>query len=205
MSRFDKRLNNLRTERHLSVMSDVTQLLVDWSRGEKAALEQLFPVVYQELRHLAANLLCRERSDHTLQPTALVHEAYLKLIDQQRVEWQSRAQFFALSAQIMRNILVDHARKNLAEKRGGGAKKISLEDVVTQSQMRAAELIALDDALAELAKLDRRKSQIIELRYFGGLNIEEIESIIGVSAATIRRDLRFAEAWLYKQMVNFDF
>ncbi|MDQ4123626.1 MAG: sigma-70 family RNA polymerase sigma factor [Acidobacteriota bacterium] len=181
-------------------MSNITQLLLNWSQGEKAALEQLFPVVYNELRHQAANLLSRERREHTLQPTALVHEAYLKLVDQEKVEWQNRAQFFALSAQIMRNILVDHARKNLAEKRGGGAKKISLEDVVTQSRAGAAELVALDEALEELAKLDRRKSQIIELRYFGGLNIEEIESVIGVSAATIRRDMRFAEAWLYKQM-----
>ena len=180
--------------------SDVTQLLLDWSNGEASALEKLLPVVYDELRRLAAHLLSRERSDHTLQPTALVHEAYLKLIDQQQVEWQNRAQFFALSAQIMRNILVDYARKNMAGKRGGGARKISLEDVITQSTERAEELVVLDEALQELAKFDARKSRIIELRYFGGLNLEEIEEVVGISIATIRRDMRFAEAWLYKRM-----
>lgn len=163
-------------------------------------MEKLLPVVYDELRRLAARLLSRERSDHTLQPTALVHEVYLKLIDQQKVEWQNRAQFFALSAKLMRNILVDYARKNLAEKRGGGARKISLEDVVTQSIGHTTELVALDEALEELAKFDDRKSRIIELRYFGGLSLEEIEEVVGISVATIRRDMRFAEAFLYRTM-----
>lgn len=180
--------------------NDVTQLLLDWSNGESAALEKLLPVVYDELRTLAARLLSRERTDHTLQPTALVHEVYLKLIDQQKVEWQNRAQFFGLSAKLMRNILVDHARKTAAEKRGGGARKVSLEDVVTQSAGHTAELVALDEALEELAKFDARKSRIIELRYFGGLSLEEIEEIVGISIATIRRDMRFAEAFLYRTM-----
>lgn len=184
--------------------SDVTQLLLDWSNGEAAALEKLLPVVYDELRRLAACLLSRERSDHTLQPTALVHEAYLKLVDQQKVEWQNRAQFFGLSAKMMRNILVDYARKTAAEKRGGGMQKVSLEDVITQSAERAEELVALDEALDELAGFDARKSRIIELRYFGGLSLEEIEEVVGVSIATIRREMRFAEAWLYKRMSDFD-
>jgi len=182
---------------------DVTQLLLDWSRGEKAALERLLPAVYDELRRMAAGLLRRERPDHTLQPTALVHEAYLKLVDQTRVEWENRAQFFALSAQVMRNILVDHARKNLAEKRGGGAQKITLEMVISEAGQRSAELVALDEALQELAEFDERKSKIIELRYFGGLSLEEIASVLGISIATIRRDMRLAEAWLYREMSNF--
>jgi len=183
---------------------DVTQLLLDWSNGEATALEKLLPVVYDELRRLAARLLSRERNDHTLQPTALVHEVYLKLIDQQKVEWQNRAQFFALSAKLMRNILVDHARKSQAEKRGGGARKVSLEDVVTQSIGHTTELVALDEALQELAIFDERKSRIIELRYFGGLSLEEIEKVIGISIATIRRDMRFAEAFLYRIMQGED-
>lgn len=180
--------------------SDVTQLLLDWSNGEKTALEKLLPAVYDELRRMAAGMLRRERADHTLQPTALVHEAYLKLINQEKVQWQSRAQFFALSANIMRNILVDHARRNLTEKRGAGAQKISLENLITQSISRAADLVALDESLAELAKFDERKAKIIELRYFGGLSLEEIESVTNLSIATIRRDMRFAEAWLCKPM-----
>ena len=180
--------------------AEITQILHDWNDGDAEAGERLLPFVYQELKRNARFLMLRERSDHTLQPTALVHEAYLKLIDQQQVEWQNRAQFFALSAQIMRNILVDYARKNMAGKRGGGARKISLEDVITQSTERAEELVVLDEALQELAKFDARKSRIIELRYFGGLNLEEIEEVVGISIATIRRDMRFAEAWLYKRM-----
>ncbi|MBS1797787.1 MAG: sigma-70 family RNA polymerase sigma factor [Acidobacteria bacterium] len=179
---------------------DVTKLLLDWSNGEKSAVDRLLPIVYNELRRVAANLIRNERDDHTLQPTALVHEAYLKLIGQEDVKWDSRVQFFAFSARVMRNILVDHARTRLREKRGGNLQKISLDELVSASGEKSKELVALDDALTELAKFDERKSRIIELRYFGGLSLEEIEKVLKISAATIRRDMRFAEAWLYKQM-----
>lgn len=180
--------------------SDVTKLLLDWSKGEEKAMEQLLPIVYDELRKLAGSMLRGERNEHTLQPTALVHEAYLKLIDQADVQWDSRSQFFAFSAKIMRNILVDHARKKLTRKRGGGQRNISLEEVISQSADNSEELIALDEALTALADFDERKSRIIELRYFGGLSLKEIESIMKISPATIRRDMRFAEAWLFKNM-----
>ncbi|CAN5685534.1 sigma-70 family RNA polymerase sigma factor [soil metagenome] len=180
---------------------DVTQLLLDWSDGDETAVDKLLPVVYDELRHLAARFLRQERTDHTLQPTALVHEAYLRLVNQQQVEMKNRAQFFGLAAQVMRNILVSHARQHLSAKRGDGARKVSLEDVTGgYTNERAAELVALDDALQELEKFDSRKSRIVQLRYFGGLSLEEIEAVVGVSAATIRRDLRMAEVWLYKSM-----
>lgn len=180
---------------------DVTQLLLDWSDGDETAVDKLLPVVYDELRCLAARFLQHERSDHTLQPTALVHEAYLRLVNQQHVEMKNRAQFFGLAAQVMRNILVSHARQYLSTKRGAAARKVSLDDVTSGfSNERAAELVRLDEALRELEKFDSRKSQIIQLRYFGGLSLEEIESIAQISAATIRRDLRMAEAWLYKSM-----
>ncbi len=179
---------------------DVTRLLLDWSNGDREALGRLMPVVYEELRRLAARYLSRERPDHTLQPTALVHEAYLQLVDQRAVQWQGRAQFFGLAAQVMRNILVDHARSHRAVKRGSGARRLSLEEATVYSTERAADLIALDEAMQELAKLDRRKSHIIELRYFGGLDLEEIGEVLNISAATIRRDMRMAEAWLHRRM-----
>ncbi len=183
------------------MINDVTQLLLDWSDGDESAVNKLLPVVYDELHHLAARFLRQERADHTLQPTALVHEAYLRLVNQQHVEMKNRAQFFGLAAQVMRNILVSHARQYLSAKRGEGVRKISLDDVTNcYSNERAAELLALDEALQELEKFDSRKSQIIQLRYFGGLSLEEIEILVGISAATIRRDMRMAEAWLYKSM-----
>lgn len=183
------------------MQQNVTQLLLEWSDGDKTAVDKLLPIVYDELRRLAAGFLKQERPNHTLQPTALVHEAYLRLINQQEVEMQNRAQFFGLAAQAMRNILVSHARQHLSAKRGKGARKLSLEDVTTgYSIERAAELVALDEALQELEKFDPRKSQIVQLRYFGGLSIDEIEAVVGVSPATIRRDLRMAEAWLYKNL-----
>lgn len=178
---------------------DITQFLLDWSDGDKTALDKLLPVVYDELRRLAARFLKHERSDHTLQPTALVHEAYLGLINQQRVEMKDRAQFFGLAAQVMRNILVSHARRHLSAKRGEGARKISLEDITTGYSIdRAAEFVALDEALKELEKFDERKSQVVQFYYFGGLKLEEIAAVIGVSPATIRLDLRLAKSWLYK-------
>ena len=181
--------------------NDVTQLLLDWSDGDESAVDKLLPVVYDELRRLAARFLRQERTDHTLQPTALVHEAYLRLVNQQHVEMKNRAQFFGLASQVMRNILVSHARQYLSAKRGAGAGKISLDDMTNgYTNERAAELVALDEALQELERFDSRKCQIIQLRYFGGLSLEEIEVVVGISAATIRRDLRMAEAWLYKSM-----
>lgn len=180
---------------------DITRLLLEWSAGDKTAVDKLLPIVYNELRRLAAGFFKQEHPDHTLQPTALVHEAYLRLVKQQQVQFQSRAQFFGLAAQVMRNILVSHARKRLAVKRGDKAEKISLEEIMPEySNQRAVELVALDDALQELEKFDSRKSQIVQLRYFGGLSIEEIEAITNISPSTIRRDLRLAEAWLYQTL-----
>jgi RNA polymerase sigma-70 factor, ECF subfamily len=178
----------------------MTQLLQDWSRGDKAALDALSPIVYNELRRLADSYLRRDRQGHTLQPTALVHEAYLKLVDQQTPDWHSRTHFFAFAAKVMRNILVDHARAHRAAKRGGGAAKVPLLEAVSFSEERSAELVALDDALNALADFDERKCKIIELRYFGGLTEEETAKALGISAVTVRRDTRAAEMWLYREM-----
>ena len=180
-------------------MSEVTQLLQDWSDGKREALDELLPLVYDELRRLAHNYLRRERSEHTLQTTALVHEAYLKLIDQHSVDWKNRAQFFALSAQAMRRILLDNARKHISAKRGKG-EKISLEDAPEISIEPDENLIALDSALQELEQLDIRQSKIIELRYFGGLTIEETAEVMKISPATVKREWTFARAWLYQRM-----
>ena len=157
-------------------------------------------IVYKELRKLAATYLQRQRSDHTLQPTALVHEAYMKLIDASQVDWQDRAHFFAVAAQTMRNILVDHARAVAAEKRGGGARKIALDDAVSFSNEHDVDLIALDEALQLLARQDATQSRIIELRFFGGLTIEETAEVLKISPATIKREWAIARAWLYRQM-----
>jgi len=178
----------------------VTQLLVDWSNGNKAALDQLMPLVYQELRRLASHYLRRERSDHTLQSMALVNEAYLRLVDYSNLRWQDRAQFFALSAQLMRRILIDHARSHRYAKRGGGARKVSLDEAAILSEERAADLVALDDALTSLAELDPRKSQVVELRFFGGLTEEETARVLEVSATTVKREWKFARAWLYDRL-----
>ena len=157
-------------------------------------------LVYKELRKLAATYLQRQRSDHTLQPTALVHEAYMKLIDASQVDWQDRAHFFAVAAQTMRNILVDHARAVLAEKRGGGAHKIALDEAVSFSKEQNVDLIALDEALQELARQDATQSRIIELRFFGGLTIEETAHVLNISPATVKREWTMAKAWLFKRM-----
>lgn len=180
-------------------MSEVTQLLHDWSDGKREALDKLLPLVYDELRRLAHNYLRRERSEHTLQTTALVHEAYLKLIDQRSVDWKNRAQFFALSAQAMRRILLDNARKHIAAKRGKG-EKISLDDAAEVSVEMDESLIALDVALQELEAIDEKQSRIIELRYFGGLTIEETAEVLKISPATVKREWTFARAWLYQRM-----
>ena len=179
---------------------NVTRLLIELSKGDRGAVDLLLPVIYDELRKLAANYLRRERPDHTLQPTALVHEAYLRLVDQTRVNWQNRAHFFGVAAQIMRRLLVDHARKHNAEKRGQDFQKLSLDENIDRAVERSSELIALDDALRALAEFDQQKARMVELRYFGGLSIEETADVLGVTPTTIKRHWRFAKAWLHGEM-----
>jgi len=182
-------------------MSDthaVTLLLGEWANGNQRALEELTPLVYKELRQLAASYLRRERPGHTLQPTALVHEAYLRLVDQTSPNWQSRSHFFGVAARLMRQILVDHARRRAAKKRV--APKAPLEQAANLGQDRSRDLVALDASLAALEKIDPRKGKAIELHYFGGLSTEEIGQMLDVSANTVRRDLRMAEAWLHQEM-----
>ena len=182
--------------------SQITGLLVDWSNGDQTALDKLLPLVEQELHRLAHIHMRRENRDHTLQTTALVNEAYLRLIDQNKTRWQNRAHFFAIAATIMRRILLNYARDQHREKRGGKAVQISLSKVSIASFGLPEELIALDEALQRLASEDERKSRVVELRYFGGLEIEEIAEVLGVSAITVMRDWRFAKAWLKRKMVN---
>jgi RNA polymerase sigma factor (TIGR02999 family) len=177
---------------------EVSQLLAEWSKGNSSALEELTPLVYRELRQLAASYLRRERLGHTLQPTALVHEAYLRLVDQSQPNWQNRAHFYGVAARLMRQILVDHARRKQADKRAG--LKVSLEEAVSFGRERSRELIALDNGLNALEKIDSRKCKAVELRYFGGLSMEEVAQSLEVSTVTVRRDLRMAEAWLHRQM-----
>ena len=175
---------------------EITQLLINWRHGDKAALDQLMPLVYEELRRLARGFMGRERSDHTLQTSALINEAYLRLVDQDDPNWQNRAHFFAVAAQIMRHILIDHARAYAYEKRGAGAHKVGLDEVMVFSEGRARELVALDEALTRLTTLDPRKSRIIELRFFGGLNIDETAEVMELSPTTVQREWRAAKAWL---------
>jgi RNA polymerase sigma-70 factor, ECF subfamily len=183
---------------------DITGMLMAWSRGDRAALERLTPLVYGELKRLAESYLRRERGAHTLQPTALVHEAYLKLIDQHHVEWQNRAHFFGIAAQAMRRILVDRARERLAEKRGSGEARLSLDEALDVSERRDDQLVALDDALQTLAALDPQKCRVVELKYFGGLSLEEMAEILGISRATVVREWRMAKAWLYGELNQRD-
>lgn len=180
--------------------NDITRLLLNWSHGDKAALEQLVPLVHAELRRLARHYMGRENPGHTLQTSALINEAYIRLVDQQNVPWQNRAHFFAVSAQVMRHILIDHARSHAYAKRGGGAPKVPFDEAIAVSENRANELIALDDALNILASLDPRKSQIIELRFFGGLSIEETAEALKISPITVTREWRSAKAWLGREM-----
>ena len=181
---------------------EVTQVLVDWSKGDQNAPERLMPLVYEELRKLARNYLQRERSDHTLQATGLVHEAYLRLVDQSSMSWQNRAHFFAVAAQVMRRILVDHARAHRAEKRGGEREKIEFDEALAPSGEKAVDLIALDDALQDLVTFDSRQSRIVELRFFGGLTNEEIGDVLGISPRTIKREWRLAKAWLRREIMK---
>jgi RNA polymerase sigma factor (TIGR02999 family) len=176
----------------------VTDWLLELGRGDKAGLDQMLPVLYDELHRLAEAYLRREDPGHTLQPTALVHEAYLRLIDQRRVDWRNRAQFLGVAAGIMRRILVDHARGRAAQKRGGGAEAVSLSLVEAPSGRPEVELIALEQALEQLTARDPRKAQVVELKFFGGLSAREIAEVMGISDATVEREWTFAKAWLYK-------
>ncbi len=185
---------------HQEGQRDITQLLLDWRNGDQQALERLTPLVYDELRRLAARFLRREREGHTLNATALINEAYLQLIGQQELDWQNRAHFIGVAAHLMRNILVDHARAHIAAKRGKGAQPLPLDEAREVSSQAPPDVIALDEALKDLAKHDTRKCRIIELRYFGGLSMEEIAEVTSLSVATLRRDLRMAEAWLGRQI-----
>ena len=176
----------------------ITRLLVDWRDGDKTALVRLVPLVYREMRRLAGYYMRRQRADHTLQTSALINEAYLRLIDHKNMRWENRAHFYAVAAQAMRRILVDHARSRGYQKRGGGALKVSFDEAVVGAEERAAELIALDDALKDLAAIDPRKCQIVELRYFGGLSVDETAEVVGVSSVTVMREWRSAKGWLLR-------
>lgn len=178
----------------------VTKLLVAWGKGSKEALDLLTPIVYDELRHLAASYLRGERSAATLQPTALVHEAYLRLLAQSLPDWQSRSHFFGVAAQLMRQILVDHARQHSSAKRGGGAQRVTLDEAFCFAHEKGADVIALDDALNALAEIDPRKAKVIELRFFGGCSVEETAQALDVSVATVGREQRLAEAWLHREL-----
>lgn len=178
----------------------VTQLLVAWSDGQEEALEQLMPIVETELRRIAHNYMRREKTNHTLQTTALVNEAYLKLIDQRDVQWQNRAHFFALSANIMRRILLNYARDRVADKRGGGAEHLPIDDVTVMTEEKSVELIALDQALNKLARFDLTKSRIVELRFFGGLTIEETAEALDIAPVTVSVNWRLAKAWLTREL-----
>jgi RNA polymerase sigma factor (TIGR02999 family) len=179
---------------------NITQILQDLSAGDRRAADRLFPFVYDELRRLAAAYFSRERRDHTLQPTALVHEAYLRLIDQKSVEWQNRAHFFGVAANMMRRILVDHARAKATEKHGGSRTRITLDKSVSFQQKNDVDLVAIDEALTILAELDETQSQIVELRFFGGLTIEETAEVLKISPATVKREWAMAKAWLYDRL-----
>jgi RNA polymerase sigma-70 factor (ECF subfamily) len=180
----------------MTVPSDITELLIAWSEGDKAALEQLMPLIERDLHRIARNYMSRENPGHTLQTTALVNEAYFRLVGQKKVRWQNRAHFFGIAARIMRRILLNYARDRGRVKRGGGAAQVSLSEVAVVGEERSVELIALDEAMERLATFDERKCRVVELRYFGGLSVEEIAEVLGVSVATVNRDWTAAKAWL---------
>jgi RNA polymerase sigma-70 factor, ECF subfamily len=187
---------------HIKHQHQITQLLAEWSEGNQSALDELYPLVYEELHRLARRYMSRERKGHTLQTTALINEAYVRLVDQRNVHWANRSHFFAISAQIMRRILIDHARRHAYAKRGGGAQQVSLEEVATVARDLGSDLLRLDEALRTLAEMDPRRSQVVELRYFGGLNNEEIAGVLKVSENTVTRDWNMARAWLYQQLTG---
>ena len=177
--------------------NQVTRLLVNWQHGDREALDQLMPLVYHELRRLAASYLNKERQNHTLQPTALIHEAYLRMVEQEMPDWKNRAHFFGVAARLMRQILVDHARTQKASKRGGEQQKIRLDDALSVfSHDDAAKLLSLDEALSRLATFDERKARVVEMRAFGGMSVEDTALALGVSEPTVKRDMRLAQAWL---------
>lgn len=179
---------------------NVTELLTEWQQGDPAALDKLTPLIYDELRRMAHRYVRHERTGNTLQTTELVNEAYARLLGKKHYDWQSRSHFFAVIAQVMRHILIDHARRRHFAKHGGDVRQVSLEHAVLMTQRRAAELVALDEALAELSAFDSRKSRVVELRYFGGLSLEEAAQVLEVSVMTVRRDWRAAKAWLYRKL-----
>jgi RNA polymerase sigma factor (TIGR02999 family) len=184
-----------------AAVQDTSLLLRAWSGGDQTALDKLTPIVYRELHRLAGRCMSRERPGNSLQTTALVNEAYLRLVDYKRMRWQNRAHFFAVSAQLMRRILVEHARRHNL-KRGGGAPHVSLEEAAIVGGGQDADLVALDDALNALAKIDPRKVQVVEMRFFGGLSVEETAAVLKVSAVTVKRDWRAARAWLYRELTG---
>jgi RNA polymerase sigma-70 factor (ECF subfamily) len=187
---------------NMAAPNEITQLLVEWSNGRQEALDELLPVVYGELRRAAKRSLRRERSNHTLSGTALVNEVYLQLVDQAAVRWQNRAHFFGIAANLMRQILVQHARRHQTAKRGGGQYLLALDEAAVVPTERPVDLVALDDALSNLAERDARKSRIVELRYFGGLSTEETAEVLGISARTVKREWRLAKAWLYHELTS---
>jgi len=178
----------------------VTQLLIDWSNGDENALKQLIPLVHEELRRVARRHMAHERAEHTLQATALVNEAYMRLVDVQRVKWQNRAHFFAMSARLMRRILVDFARSRRYQKRGGGAQKVTLDEALVVSPEPGSDLVRLDEVLTALAAVDSRKAQVVEMRFFGGLSVEETAEALHVSRDTVMRDWKLAKAWLLREL-----
>jgi RNA polymerase sigma factor (TIGR02999 family) len=181
--------------------NQVTRLLLDWGKGDKTALDELMPLVYHELRQLASSYLKKEKPGHTLQPTALIHEAYLRLVDQNTPQWESRTHFYAVAARLMRQILVDHARTRIAAKRGGGQPKVSLDDAPGVAvRDEAEELLALDEALQKLAAFDERKARVIEMRSFAGMSVEETARALGVSEPTVKRETRLAQSWLRSEL-----
>jgi RNA polymerase sigma factor (TIGR02999 family) len=181
---------------------DVSRLLLAWSEGDRRALDELMPIVYDELRRLARRYMAGERRGHTLQTSALVNEAYRRLVKQRDMRWQNRAHFFGVAAQLMRRILVDHARRRGYAKRGGNARAVSLDEAMVVSEERAAEVVALDDGLRALAEIDERMSRVVELRFFGGLSIEEAAEVLNVSPGTVMRDWTLAKAWLHREIAG---
>jgi len=181
---------------------NVTQLLLGWGKGDKDALDQLLPIVYDELRRQAARYLRRERVGHTLQTTALIHEAYIRLVDQRNVQWQNRAHFFGIAAQLMRRILVDHARTKKRAKRGGSDVRVSLAEATLVTKSKDLDVVALDEALERLADIDEQQARIVELRFFSGLTVEETAEVLSISPATVKRDWSMAKAWLHREISN---
>jgi RNA polymerase sigma factor (TIGR02999 family) len=179
---------------------NVTQLLIGWSKGDKQALDALLPLVYEELRRQASRYLRRERVGHTLQTTALIHEAYLKLVDQKNVQWQNRAHFFGIAAQLMRRILVDHARTRKRAKRGGSDIRVSFNEAEAMAAGKDLDIVALDEALHRLAEIDEQQSKIVELKFFSGLTVEETAEVLAISPATVKRDWSMAKAWLHREL-----